>query len=131
LVGHRTIFGKSEDSRAIQTALEHNNAADSSGMRLALIGRSTIFCLSCRYSRRPFVLWMEGTKEESSRKARPVCRISRILPQETESNLDNRLECGNGVLSVFHAVDDGRDRFDLSRNSNLLTTVNNAMWGRG
>ena len=38
---------------------------------------------------------------------------------------------GTGVLSVFHAVDDGRDRFDLSRNSNLLTTVNNAMWGRG
>jgi hypothetical protein len=38
---------------------------------------------------------------------------------------------GTGVHPVFHAVDEGRDRFDLSRNSNLLPTVNNAMWGRG
>jgi len=38
---------------------------------------------------------------------------------------------GTGDHSVFHAVDEGRDRFDLSRNSNLLPTVNSAMWGRG
>lgn len=34
------------------------------------------------------------------------------------------------IDSVFHAVDESRDRFDLSRNSNFLPTVNSDVGSR-
>jgi hypothetical protein len=57
--------------------------------------------------------------------------LSRILPRESESNLVNRLECGNSKFPMSSPETENATGFALSRSANLLPTFKSAMWGRG